>query len=171
MVRNAPGLRPTPDRVRETLFNWLTPFIEGARCLDLFAGTGALGFEALSRGAASAVMLESNQALCDQLRRHAEMLGAENAEILCTDAMAWLERPHGTFDIVFVDPPFGSGLAGEACARIANGGHLARRGLVYVESAPGFTPPDPFSIRRESQAGRVQYMLLEANAPEEGAVS
>jgi 16S rRNA (guanine966-N2)-methyltransferase len=168
-VRNAPGLRPTPDRVRETLFNWLAPFIDGAACLDLFAGTGALGFEALSRGAARAVMLESNRALCDQLHRHAEMLGADNAEIVCADAMAWLEQPHGSFEIVFIDPPFGTDLAAEACARVVNGGHLARRGLVYVESAPGFTPPDPLTIRRESQAGRVQYMLLEAGAGEEGA--
>ena len=161
-VADVKGLRPTPDRVRETLFNWLAPFIEGATCLDLFAGTGALSFEALSRGAARAVMVESNRMLCEELRRNAERLEASGAEIHCADALAWLEQPRGPFEIIFVDPPFGTGLAAEACARISNRGHLARRGLVYVETGAGFTPPPGLNTRREGRAGRVHYLLLEA---------
>lgn len=150
--------------MRVTLFNWLAPVIEGARCLDLFAGTGVLGFEALSRGAAQAVLVESNRALCDQLRQHAALFGAAEAEIVCMDAFAWLAGNHSAFDIVFVDPPFGSELAYESCARLANRGHLAPGGLVYVETGGGFEPPPELEVRKQGRAGRVHYMLLARRA-------
>jgi len=159
-VHNARELRPSPDRVRVTLFNWLTPVIEGARCLDLFAGTGVLGFEALSRGAARTVFVESNRALCEQLREHAAMLDAGGAEIVGMDAFVWLNSNREVFDVVFLDPPFGTDMAAESCARIANSGHLAPGGLIYVESGAGFQPPEPLEIRKQGRAGRVHYALL-----------
>jgi 16S rRNA (guanine966-N2)-methyltransferase len=123
-------VRPTPDRVRETLFNWLRDDIEGARCVDLFAGTGCLGFEALSRGAAEAWLVERDAALARALVAHAEKLGAA-AHVVRSDAAAFLERPRGApFDIVFLDPPYDAATAEPARrARAA-----ARSGaLVYVE--------------------------------------
>jgi len=109
-----PGLRPTPDRVRETLFNWLGPRVEGARCLDLFAGTGALGFEAASRGAAQVVMVEQASRAVAQLRSHAAALLADVVEVVDREALSWLGGRFRRFDIVFLDPPFGRGLVGEA---------------------------------------------------------
>ena len=159
-VRNARELRPSPDRVRVTLFNWLDRFIEGASCLDLFAGTGVLGFEALSRGAGRVAFVESNRALCEQLREHAAMLNAEGADIACMDAFMWLNANRGTFDVVFLDPPFGTDMAAESCARILNSGHLAPGGFIYVESGAGFKPPEQLEIRKQGRAGRVHYMLL-----------
>ena len=159
-VRSARELRPSPDRVRVTLFNWLDRVIEGASCLDLFAGTGVLGFEALSRGAQRTVFVESNRALYEQLREQAAMLNAEGADIHCMDAFVWLDRHQDTFDIVFLDPPFGTDMAAESCARILNSGHLAPGGLIYVESAAGFQAPEGLEIRKQGRAGRVHYMLL-----------
>lgn len=160
-VAESPSLRPTPDRVRETLFNWLAPVIDGARCLDCYAGSGALGFEALSRGAASAVMLERDKALADLLRKQAAVLGADGAEIHCVDAGRWLDLHGGRFDVVFVDPPFAGDLAARTCVQILNKGHLAPGGVIYVESAHGWSPPDDrFEVKREGRAGQVQYVLL-----------
>jgi 16S rRNA (guanine966-N2)-methyltransferase len=159
-VRDARELRPSPDRVRVTLFNWLDRYIEGASCLDLFAGTGVLGFEALSRGARRAVLVESSRALCEQLREDAARLEASGAHIACMDAFAWLNANRESFDIVFLDPPFGTDLAAQSCAQILNSGHLARGGLIYVESGAGFRPPEPLEIRKQGRAGRVHYMLL-----------
>lgn len=105
-VPEASAIRPTPDRVRETLFNWLGPSLDGARCLDLFAGTGVLAFEALSRGAAHAVLVERDRRAADALGLARDTLSAD-AEILCTDALVWLERAAlAEFDVVFVDPPY-----------------------------------------------------------------
>src|SRR5690606_15336453 len=106
-VPDRPGLRPTADRVRETLFNWLQPVLPGARCLDAFAGTGALGLEAASRGAASVLALERDPALATALRAAVQRLGATTVEVHAADALAWLARPPDRrFDIVFLDPPF-----------------------------------------------------------------
>ncbi len=160
-----PGLRPTPDRARETLFNWLAPIIDGARCLDCFAGTGVLGFEALSRGASQCVLVEKDRACADQLRVQAKKLGATHAEIVCGDIRQWLSGNNSQFDIIFVDPPFDSDLATETCVLLANGRNLAPAGLVYVESAPGWAPPgDLFQAQKQSRAGQVQFMLLTANS-------
>jgi 16S rRNA (guanine966-N2)-methyltransferase len=165
-VGNARELRPSPDRVRVTLFNWLDRVIEGANCLDLFAGTGILGFEALSRGAARAVLVESNRALYEQLREHAAALKAETADIVCMDAFVWLNANREAFDIVFLDPPFGTDMATQSCVRILNSGHLAPGGLIYVESGAGFKPTEELEIRKQGRAGQVHYMLLGRRAGE-----
>lgn len=159
-------MRPTPDRVRETLFNWLAPVIHGARCLDCFAGTGALSFEALSRGAAHCVLLEQDPVCAQQLREVALRLGAA-AEVHCQDARQWLRTDTGRYDIVFVDPPFASTLAAETCVLLANGRNLAPAGLLYVESAHDWQPPaEFFQVQKQGRAGRVQYMLLAAGTGE-----
>ena len=157
------GLRPTPDRVRETVFNWLQPAISQTRCLDLFAGSGALGFEALSRGAASALFVERERPIWQQLRSTGEMLGALHAEFQCADALDWLRRaPVRQFDIVFVDPPFASGAWQVACDLVAERGWLATSAYVYLE-APADLPlsflPSAWQVIRSKHAGQVGYHL------------
>lgn len=148
--------------MRETLFNWLAPVIAGARCLDCFAGTGALSFEALSRGAAHSVLLEQDPVCAQQLRAQVQQLGAA-AEVHCVDARAWLRADRGRYDIIFVDPPFASALAAETCALVANGRNLAPAGLLYVESAHDWLPPAGlFQVKKQGCAGQVQYLLLAA---------
>jgi 16S rRNA (guanine966-N2)-methyltransferase len=162
-----PGLRPTPDRVRETLFNWLAPVIEGARCLDLFAGTGALCLEALSRGAAEVVMVERAAHVAAQLRRNLATLEAHGATVIETDAMAYLQRVPEAFDIVFLDPPFASTLIESCAAALARGGWLVPAGLVYVEAPAAMQPlpvPSTWEATRSKRAGQVGYHLLRAPA-------
>lgn len=158
-----PGrLRPTPDRVRETVFNWLRDDIEGARCLDLFAGTGALGFEAASRGAASVVMVERDRSLAAALGSAVRVLGAGNVEVVRADALAWMPPPESRFDIVFLDPPYAGPAPEAALARLDRLDALAARCLVYLE-----TNRDPAAIElppgwrfvRARRAGRVRYHL------------
>lgn len=155
-------LRPTPDRVRETLFNWLQPVITGARCLDLFAGTGVLGFEALSRGAGSVVMVESNYRLVRLLEQQRRDLCADSAEVIQGEALEWLQSNNECFNIVFLDPPFREGLLDTSCQALVNGGHLQRGSLVYMESEAGlmFTTGG-FKEIKQSSAGQVQYRLVE----------
>lgn len=159
-----PGLRPTPDRVRETLFNWLRPVIAGAVCLDLYAGTGALGFEALSRGAGRVVMIEKDRLLVQELRRQAQLLGTDAAEVFHADAISWLAAAEQQFDLVFLDPPFGKNLAAASCELLLNRGHLHQLSLVYVESEPGIISgiidDNTYQIYRQSRAGQVAYTLL-----------
>ncbi len=159
------GLRPTPDRVRETLFNWLAPLIEGARCLDLFAGSGALGIEALSRGAAAVRFVERDARACALLRDNLALLGAEGARVEAMDALAFLARPAEPFDVVFVDPPFALGLHAPACARLAEGGWLAPGARVYLESGPDeIALPEGWQVLRDKTAGQVRYRLLAAGS-------
>ncbi|ADC63791.1 16S rRNA (guanine(966)-N(2))-methyltransferase RsmD [Allochromatium vinosum] len=157
-----PGLRPTSDRVRETLFNWVAPLIEGARCLDLFAGSGALGFEALSRGAGEVVMVERAAAVARQLRANAGMLGASSLQVHEADALVWLERGGEPFDLVLLDPPFAEGLLAPAIERLGRHGWLAPEARVYLE-APiqiGFPPlPEEWELIRDKTAGQVRYGL------------
>jgi len=157
-----PGLRPTPDRVRETLFNWLAPRIAGTRVLDLYAGSGALGFEALSRGAAEAVLVDSRASVAAQLRLSAETLKLSTARIERADALDFLDRKGPVFDLIFVDPPFDAGLVPATLERIARHGLLAVDGLVYVEAARRDAPPLPsgWGIHRTGKAGEVGYHLL-----------
>jgi len=160
-VDDASDLRPTPDRIRETLFNWLQPVIAGAECLDLFSGSGALGFEALSRGAGHVVMLEQNRTLTDGLLQQARALGTDKAEIINCDALKWLQSATNSFDLVFLDPPFDKNLVPKACELLVNRGHLRPDALVYVESEPGIEADgNIFRIHKQSRAGQVQYMLL-----------
>lgn len=153
-----PGLRPTPDRVRETLFNWLGQRLDGLRCLDLFAGSGALGFEAASRGAHEVVMVERDRRACAVLRRNRELLGAEAVEVVEADGLAWLAGPRGRFDVVFLDPPFQAGLLGPALALTAT--RLAPGGKIYAEF--GDRPDlEGWQVLREGRAGMSHFCLLE----------
>jgi 16S rRNA (guanine966-N2)-methyltransferase len=167
-VPDVPGLRPTADRVRETLFNWLAPHLPGACCLDLFAGSGALGFEAASRGAAEVVMIERETRVAAALRATAARLGASAVRIVGENAMVWLARPaEPKFDLVFVDPPFASDLLETALAALPP--WLATDALVYVESAQDRLPtvPAEWRVHREGRTRDVRYALHRApsNAP------
>jgi 16S rRNA (guanine966-N2)-methyltransferase len=158
------GLRPTPDRVRETLFNWLSPIIAGARCLDLFAGSGALGIEALSRGAAAVVFVERQPRAVRRLRENLALLGDTAAQIECADALSWLQgraSAADAFDIVFLDPPFGQGLLEPACAALAQHGWLRPAACVYLEMERTLQPqlPAGWQIARAQTAGQISYCL------------
>lgn len=160
-VADLDGLRPTADRVRETLFNWLQPMLPGARVLDLFAGTGALGLEAVSRGAREAVLVERDPALAAALRAIAAKLpGGERIRVAHDDALAWLRRAPEPFDLAFVDPPFAAGLW--APVLVALEPHLADDAWLYVES-PADAVPDPgagWRLHREGRTRDVRYALL-----------
>jgi 16S rRNA (guanine966-N2)-methyltransferase len=158
-----PGIRPSPDRVRETLFNWLRDRIEGARCLDLFAGSGALGLEALSRGAAHVTFLDKERAVTQAIQGHLELLKAEGGELVQADAFTWLSREPKPFELVFLDPPFDADLVPEACARLAQG-WLKPGAWVYVEHAAERVPalPEGWQILKQSHAGRVGFRLVTA---------
>ncbi len=161
-VPEAEGLRPTPDRVRETLFNWLRPYLPGARCLDLFAGTGALCLEALSRGAGSVVMVEKSDLAVQALRRNLERLGAGDAEVIQTDAVEYLERSPEAFDIVFIDPPFRSDLISRCSALVEERGWIRPGGLVYIEAPSRMQAlpiPPTWELIRSQKAGQVGYHL------------
>jgi len=160
-VADAPGLRPTSDRVRETLFNWLQPMLPGARVLDLFAGSGALGFEALSRGARSAVLVERDARLATALRAIAARLqGGEAAAVVQADAMAWLQQqPEKGFDLAFVDPPFDANFWGGVLPVLTR--KLAPDAWLYVESPPqaAAAPPPEWVLHREGRTRDVRYAL------------
>jgi len=152
------GLRPTPDRVRETLFNWLGQDLPGWHCLDLFAGSGALGFEAASRGAERVVMIERDRAALEALEKNRAVLGASQVSILRADALAWLANDRESFDLIFVDPPFDSGLTEGVLADLAV--HLKPGGQAYVEQGTEVQAPPGFIIHRSGRAGRSHFALL-----------
>jgi len=152
------GLRPTPDRVRETLFNWLGQDLPGWICLDLFAGSGALGFEAASRGAGRVVMIERDLKTTAALEKNRTVLGASRVDILRADALAWLANSQEAFDLIFVDPPFGSGLAESVLADL--GRHLKPGGHAYIEQETAVVAPPGFIIHRSGRAGRSHFALL-----------
>ncbi len=161
-VPAVPGLRPTPDRVRETLFNWLAPDLPGARCLDLFAGTGALGFEAASRGASRVVLVERDPRVVRHLEQQARALGAGEVQVVPADAESWLETCSERFDVVFLDPPFGTLDIPRLLARLAQSPVLAPHALVYLETPADGDPvcwPSGWSALRAQRAGRVRYHL------------
>ena len=161
----AHGLRPTPNRVRETLFNWLAPYVEGAKVLDVFAGSGALFLEALSRGAGSALALDLNSAAINSLRGHLLTLRCDNGQLLQTDALRHLEQQPATpFDLVFLDPPFSQGLLLPACTLLEEKGWLAADAWVYTESEnppSSLGLPGNWRLHREQKAGQVYYALWE----------
>ncbi|WP_075182870.1 16S rRNA (guanine(966)-N(2))-methyltransferase [Pantoea sp. 1.19] len=161
-VPDSAGLRPTTDRVRETLFNWLAPWIQDARCLDCFAGSGALGLEALSRYAGPTTLLELARPVAQQLSRNLETLRARGARVLQTDALTFLAQAGEPYDVVFVDPPFRQGLLGETLARLEQRGWLSEDALIYVESeVENGLPPVPahWRLHREKIAGQVACRL------------
>ena len=166
-VPDRPGLRPTSDRVRETLFNWLQPVLPGARCLDAFAGTGALGFEAASRGAAAVTMLERDPALARALAAEAARLRTPAVEARHADALAWLATPPTcSFDIAFLDPPFAAGLLPGALRLLPP--WLADGARVYVESPVGEVAPlqalQALELLREGRTREVRYALYRYHA-------
>jgi 16S rRNA (guanine966-N2)-methyltransferase len=165
---DAADLRPTPDRVRETLFNWLGQDLSGTACLDLFAGSGALGFEALSRGAASAVMVEKDSAALRSLQGNAQKLGARNLTVVRGDALEFARETRARFDVVFVDPPYRLGLQLAALALVR--GLLNEGGRVYVEGEARFEVPRGWTILRKSRAGNVHFHLLTGEIDDQGGV-
>ncbi|CCK08894.1 Methyltransferase [Cronobacter sakazakii 696] len=161
-VPDSPGLRPTTDRVRETLFNWLAPYLVGARCLDCFAGSGALGLEALSRYAADATLLEMERGVAQQLQKNLATLKSSAAKVVNTNTLNFLNQNGEPHDIVFVDPPFRKGLLEETLNLLETRGWLAPQALIYVESEVenGLpTVPANWQLHREKVAGQVAYRL------------
>jgi 16S rRNA (guanine(966)-N(2))-methyltransferase RsmD len=159
-VADRPGLRPTPDRVRETLFNWLGQELAGWRCLDAFAGSGALGFEAASRGAAEVLLLEQDAEAVARLRAAQQRLQAGTLRVERADALAWMARaPAGSFDLVLLDPPFDSDLMARA---LPLAGRLAADyGLIYAEQRQPLTAlPEGWALHRQGRAGAVHFHLL-----------
>jgi 16S rRNA (guanine966-N2)-methyltransferase len=165
-IADVPGLRPTSERIRETLFNWLAPHIVGARCLDLFAGTGALGLEALSRGARSTLFVEKSPKAHATLQRNVSLLNAEGAKTSQTDAFDFIRHSEpGAFDIVFLDPPFAADALEELCRLLHREGVLADGCLVYLEedrSRPPVKLPDGWRALKSKAAGNVRYSLAKA---------
>ncbi len=163
-VADAPGLRPTPDRVRETLFNWLGQDLSGWRCLDAFAGSGALGFEAASRGADQVVLLERDRRLAASLNESKQRLKAEQLRIETADAMAWMARcAPASFELVFIDPPFDAELIDPALALALR--VVVPQGFVYVEAGRPLAP-EPLAaqglrLHRQARAGAVHFHLLQ----------
>ena len=162
-----PGLRPTGDRVRETLFNWLAPYLHGARCLDLFAGSGALGMEALSRGAEHCEFVDSDRQAVTSLKANLTALGSDcpaaRAQVTLNNAQQFLSTRPAEWHIVFVDPPFGQGLAEPALNQLIDRNCLARDSWVYFEtrqSQPEPIPEHRYTVHREKTAGDVLYRLL-----------
>ncbi|MGD8567685.1 MAG: 16S rRNA (guanine(966)-N(2))-methyltransferase RsmD [Gammaproteobacteria bacterium] len=160
-------LRPTPDRVRETVFNWLQPVIAGSRCLDLFAGSGALGFEALSRGADHCLFVDQHPQSIEQIQKNLHTLKTNAGETLLGDTMQVLKRLHESpadkqFDVAFVDPPYAANCALECCQLLVNHQWLAEEAWIYVESAKPVTEnqlPSGWQLHRQKKAGNVHYHL------------
>ncbi len=165
------GIRPTPDRVRETLFNWLMARVRGSRCLDLFAGSGALGLEALSRGAAHVTFVERDRENAARLRETATLLAPGRATVIEADALAWLRGAAAAFDIVFLDPPFAAGILPESMRLLEERGFLVRGAAVYVEmpaSAGEPALPAGWRAHRSGRAGAVGYHLALRQGEEPG---
>ena len=155
----ATDLRPTADRIRETLFNWLGQSLDGKTCLDLFAGSGALGIEAASRGAAHVVLVEHERVACALMRESINKLDAANVEIRFQDAMAFLTSDSREFDVVFLDPPYRMGTLPDILDRLRS--HLSPGAMVYLEAGQLPDIPPGYEIVRQSHAGRVRFLLLE----------
>jgi len=166
-IADVPGLRPTSERIREALFNWLAPTISGARCLDLFAGTGALGLEALSRGAGDVVFVEKSPLAAKILRDNVQVLDASTADVRQGDALVFLEAPPGKkFDIVFLDPPFAADMLGDLCRLLNEASVLGSGALVYLEedrARPETDLPPGWRILKSKTAGNVRYSLAQVD--------
>lgn len=166
------GLRPTPDRVRETLFNWLQPFLSGARCLDLFAGSGALGLEALSRGAVSTTFIDREPLSCRALQSNLQKLKADNAEVIQASVLDWLQQRitdlEPRYDLVFMDPPYRQDLIRPCCELLEQHNLLADNAIIYVETESELSErvvPEHWREHRSKQSGQVSYRLYIREAP------
>ena len=159
-------LRPTPDSVRETLFNWLSPYLHQAKCLDLFAGSGALGLEAASRGAESVVLVEMHKHCCGQLKDNVALLGAKQVMIHCADALDWMTSCEQQFDIVFVDPPYDTGLVKRSLNRLIRYRLLRPEAQIYIECSAQEAPTisEEWAVLRQKKAGQVCYGLYQHSA-------
>ena len=162
---DAEGLRPTTDRIRETVFNWLQPYISRSRCLDCFAGSGILGFEALSRGAAEVVYIEQNNKTVKCIKDNISLLDTDKAVIHHADTLAWTGSVQidSHFDLVFLDPPFNSDLLPKTCSLLLSSGCLAEDAIIYVEHAAGVEVgvPDSWVCLKQKTSGQVSYKLFE----------
>ncbi|MDI9818682.1 MULTISPECIES: 16S rRNA (guanine(966)-N(2))-methyltransferase RsmD [unclassified Legionella] len=156
------GLRPTPDRVKETLFNWLMHEIRGANCLDAFAGSGALGFEAHSRGASHVVLIESSAKVYAHLKQTAALFNSPTINVIHGQAEDYFRNSKETFDIIFLDPPFAKNILPECLNLLAHSNLLVQGGLVYTESPDRLSlNPDCWKEKKFKQAGQVSYGLYE----------
>lgn len=163
-IANESALRPTPNRVRETVFNWLSPWLSGSTCLDLSAGTGILCFEALSRSAAAVVMVDNSIEAIKMINRNIEKLAADSATVVHQDAIAFLQGEPKEYDIIFLDPPFRSDLISQCASLIDQKGWLKMNGLVYIEAPSTMITlpvPDQWQLLKSKQAGQVGYHLLQ----------
>jgi len=162
---DAEGLRPTTDRIRETVFNWLQPYLAQSHCLDCFAGSGVLGFEAISRGAESVVFLEQNKKTVNNLKKNIDGLGAVNIELHCVDTLQWLNslQNNKKFDVIFLDPPFATGLLAETFKLLDQSGCLAEEAIIHLEHNIGskIDLPDNWRCLKQKEAGQVAYKLLQ----------
>ncbi|WP_040891243.1 16S rRNA (guanine(966)-N(2))-methyltransferase RsmD [Vibrio ezurae] len=162
-VHDAEGLRPTTDRVKETLFNWIASDIPNARCLDLFAGSGGLGFEAASRQAKEVTLIELNVQAFQQLQQNMQSVKATNITLLNQNSLNFLKQEGQPYDIVFIDPPFRQGLLLEAIEQLENNGWLSEQALIYIETEKELEMPalpDNWTMHREKVAGQVRFQLF-----------
>ncbi|OOF57582.1 16S rRNA (guanine(966)-N(2))-methyltransferase RsmD [Rodentibacter myodis] len=166
-VLNAEGLRPTGDRVKETLFNWLMPYIHNAECLDGFAGSGSLGFEALSRQAKKVTFLEQDKTVANQLKKNLQTLkcSEEQAQVFNQNSLDFLKQPQNQphFDVIFLDPPFHFGLAEQAISLLAENNWLRPNALIYVETEKEkpLATPENWTLLKEKTTGQVSYRLYQ----------
>nr|WP_289073634.1 16S rRNA (guanine(966)-N(2))-methyltransferase RsmD [uncultured Halomonas sp.] len=160
-VLDHPGLRPTPDRVRETLFNWLGQALYGKQVLDLFAGTGALGIESLSRGAAEVTFVERDAQVASHIRENLTILKTAQGKVITADALSFVASPGQPMDVVFLDPPFHQDLAADCCSALEVNGWLANEAMIYLETEYGLTPkvPTHWHLHRETRAGESMARL------------
>ncbi len=169
-IAAVPGLRPTSERIRETLFNWLAPRLAGARCLDLFAGTGALGLEALSRGAAESVFVELSPQAVATLKNNIAELEAHDAVVHECDALTFLKQTsRERFDILFLDTPFAADMLGDLCRLLAESSILAREARIYIEddrARPEVLLPKGWEVIKTKNAGNVRYSLVSVSTVE-----
>ncbi|WP_417617616.1 16S rRNA (guanine(966)-N(2))-methyltransferase RsmD [Oceanisphaera sp.] len=163
-VLNSEGLRPTADRIKETLFNWLMFDIHHCRCLDLFAGSGSLGFEALSRGASEVMMVEKDARVAQQLQHNLASLPLARGKVINTDAIGFLQSPASPFDLVFLDPPFHRELLPTVCQLLEQNGWLNDNAKVYIEreqASESLLLPPNWRLLKDKQAGQVNYQLYQ----------
>ncbi|MFQ1654730.1 16S rRNA (guanine(966)-N(2))-methyltransferase RsmD [Aeromonas veronii] len=172
-VKDVEGLRPTTDRVKETIFNWLAPHIRGTRCLDLFAGSGGLGLEALSRYAEQVTLIEMDKGAADQIKKNLTVLGSSQGQVIQSDAVSWLQGPATPFDLVFLDPPFRRELLPQVCEMLEQRGWLAPDALIYLEREKEMADlalPASWQLLKDKQAGQVCYQLYLRDTKNDAAV-